>query len=165
MKGINLTIKKLAALPLLGAALLFTSMTQVSAQTAAASATTTSTLTVHFTGVRNAKGTINIALFRDAKGFLQDPASAVAVQKVSIDAKTLTATAVFTDLPQGVYAAAAMHDEDGTGKMKYDSQGIPLAGFGISNNPETSQGPPTAEQAKFSVDKQQVSIEVRLVYF
>jgi uncharacterized protein (DUF2141 family) len=123
------------------------------------------TLTVRITGIKNAKGKINIALFRDAKGFPTDSASAVASQRFEIDPQTLVATAVFKDIPQGAYAAAVLHDDDLSGKMAYDGQGIPQKGYGISNNPNTNYGPPTPEQATFTVNQAEVTIEIKMVYW
>ncbi len=104
-------------------------------------------------------------MFRDGKGFPSDPTSAVAVRQGDIDPQTLTAKIVFEKLPQGVYAAAVLHDEDLSGKMQYDSEGIPLTGYGISNNPDTSQGPPTPEQASFTVSQPEATIEIKMVYW
>lgn len=124
-----------------------------------------SSLTVKITGIRNAKGRINIALFRDGKGFSTDIASAVAGQSVEIDPKTLSATVEFKNLPQGDYAASVLHDENLTGKMDFDAQGIPQEGYGISNNPDTTQGPPTPEEAKFAVNQPESVIEIKMTYW
>jgi uncharacterized protein (DUF2141 family) len=124
-----------------------------------------STLSIQITGFRSAKGKINIALFRDGKGFPSNPASSTASQRLEIDPQTKTATVVFTNLPQGAYAAAVFHDENLTGKMEFDSQGIPQQGYGISNNPDTTQGPPTPEQAMFTLNQPQTTIEIKLVYW
>ena len=132
---------------------------------APAPAEATATLTVRITGIRNAKGKIGIVLFRDGKGFPSDPTSAVAAMQSDIDPQTLTAKIVFAKLPQGVYAAAVLHDEDLTGKMEFDSQGIPLSGYGISNNHDTTQGPPTPEQAEFTVKQPEAAIEIKMVYW
>jgi uncharacterized protein (DUF2141 family) len=124
-----------------------------------------STLTIKITGIRNAKGKINVALYRDGKGFPTDPASAVAAQRIEIDPQSLTATAVFKDLPQGNYAAAVLHDDDMTGQMTFDAQGIPTKGYGISNNPDTTGGPPTPEDAKFVVNQPESAIEIKMTYW
>ncbi len=147
-----------------------TGLLSAQAPTAPAAATATSTapapakstLTVRLTGFRNAKGKIKIALYRDGKGFPSDPSSAVASQSFEIDPQTLTATAVFTNLPQGTYAVSSFHDENMTGKMEFSDQGVPLNGYGISNNPE---GPPTAEQAGFKVNQAECTIEIKMVYW
>ena len=104
-------------------------------------------------------------MFRDGKGFPTDVASAVESQRLEIDPQTNSATAVFVNLPQGAYAIAILHDENLTGKMDFDAQGIPQEGYGISNNPDSSQGPPTPEVAKFPVNQSQVTIEIKLVYW
>ena len=124
-----------------------------------------STLTIQITGFRNAKGKINISLFRDGKGFPADRASAAATQRLEIDPQAKSATAVFANLPQGNYAVSVLHDENLTGKMEYDSQGIPQEGYGISNNPDTTQGPPTPESANFVVNQPEKRIEIKLVYW
>ena len=136
------------------------------AATAATPAPTeaTSTLTIRITGIRNTNGKIGVALFRDGKGFPSDFSSIVAAKQVEIDPQTLSAKAVFEKLPQGVYAAALLHDEKLIGRMEFDSQGIPQSGFGISNNPDTTQGPPTPEQAEFTVSQPETAIEIKMVY-
>ena len=89
----------------------------------------------------------------------------VAANQAEIDPRTLSATVVFKSLPQGVYAASVLHDENLTGKMEFDSQGIPQSGYGISNNPDTSQGPPAPDQATFPVKQAEATIEIKMVYW
>jgi uncharacterized protein (DUF2141 family) len=133
--------------------------------TASAPAPAETTLTIHLTGFRNAKGKVNIDLFRDGKGFPLDPAGVVESKRLEIDPKTLSATAVFSDLPQGAYAVAVVHDDNLTGKMEFDASGIPLKGFGFSNNPDTSQGPPTPESATFALNQPETKIEIKITYW
>jgi len=170
----SFTIKQLSARFLLCCALPITSAGSLAAQAPAtpapAPATTApvvakSTLTIHITGLRNAKGKVRIALFRDAKGFPMDVENAVESQRLEIDPQTMTVTGVFANLPQGAYAVSILHDENLTGKMEFDAQGIPQEGYGISNNPDTTQGPPTPEQAKFPVNQSQVTLEIKMVYW
>ena len=125
----------------------------------------TSTLTIKIKGIRNAKGKIGVVLYGDAKGFPLDPSSAAAAKQVDVDPKTLTATAVFEKLPQGVYAATVLHDENLVGKMEFDSQGMPLEGYGISNNPDSSSGPPSFDDAKFNVNQPDAVIEIEMTYW
>jgi uncharacterized protein (DUF2141 family) len=125
----------------------------------------TATLTVHIMGFRNAKGKAGVVLFKDGKGFPADMASVVAANQADVDPQTLSATVVFKNLPQGIYAASVLHDENLSGKMEFDSQGIPQSGYGISNNPDTSQGPPTADQANFPVKQSEATIDIKMVYW
>ncbi|MFZ1085652.1 MAG: DUF2141 domain-containing protein [Terracidiphilus sp.] len=173
MLPIRRTIKLLATLPLVFCALLTASVGVLAAQTPAAPASAPtpaavqakSTLTVRITGFRNAKGRIKIALFRDAKGFPSNPSSAIASQSFEIDPQSLSATAVFKNIPQGVYAASVLHDENMTGKMEFDAQGVPQSGYGFSNNPDTSHGPPMPDQSSFIVSQSETTIEIKMVYW
>jgi uncharacterized protein (DUF2141 family) len=169
----GLNFKKLAGYGVVFCALLAISIGTLHAQAPTAAATAPvsapaqprSTLTIHLTGFRNAKGKVHISLFRDAKGFPMDRASAVDAQSLEIDPKTLNVTAVFANLPQGPYAVSVLHDENLTGKMEFDSAGIPQEGYGISNNPDTTQGPPTPESATFAVNQPETKIDIKLVYW
>lgn len=133
--------------------------------TAATPAQGASTLTIKIKGIRNAKGKIDVALYGSDKGFPMDPSNAVGLKQIDVDPKTMTATAVFEKLPQGNYAATVMHDENLVGKMEFDASGVPLEGYGISNNPDSSQGPPTWDDSKFAVNKPDAAIEISMIYW
>jgi len=122
-------------------------------------------LTVHITGIRNATGKIGILLFPGANGFPLDFAKAAAAKQVEIDAKTLTADVVFDKIRQGAYAVVVLHDDNLTGKMEYDSGGIPTKGYGISNNPPRRDAPPTDDESTLTVDKPESAIEIRMIYW
>lgn len=124
---------------------------------APASARDTSTLTVRITGIRNASGKIRVSLQRDS--------NLVEERVVEIDAKTMTAQATFDKLPQGVYAVTAIHDENMNGKLDFDSAGMPLEGYGHSNNPEKRMGPPSYEETTFPAKQPQVTTEIKLIYW
>jgi uncharacterized protein (DUF2141 family) len=94
-----------------------------------------------------------------------DPAGVVESERLEIDPKTLSATAVFADLPQGAYAVVVIHDDNLTGKMEFDASGIPQKGCGFSNNPDTTQGPPTPESATFAVNQPETKIEIKISYW
>jgi len=134
-------------------------------QTPAVAPQGTSTLTVKVKGIRNAKGKIDVVLYGSDKGFPMDPSSAVALKQVDVDPQTMTATVVFEKIPQGFYAATVMHDENMVGKMEFDSQGIPMEGYGISNNPDSNSGPPTWDASKFNVNQPETSIEISMIYW
>jgi len=167
----GLNFKRIAGYAFVCGAMLALSIVTLQAQApaspapASAPAPAKSTLTIHLTGFRNAKGKVNIDLFRDGKGFPLDPAGVVESERLEIDPKTLSATAVFADLPQGVYAVVVIHDDNLTGKMEFDGSGIPQKGCGFSNNPDTTQGPPTPESATFAVKQPETKIEITIVYF
>ena len=91
----------------------------------AAETQATPTLTIQVIGARNAKGKLGVALFQDAKGFPEDPSKALRQQDVDINAQTLSAQVVFRDVPQGVYAVSARHDENMNRKLDKNFIGIP----------------------------------------
>src|ERR1700675_3723617 len=112
----GLNFKRIAGYELVFGAMLALSIGTLQAQAPASPAPATapapppakSTLTIHLTQFRNAKGKVNIELFRDGKGFPLDPAGVVESKRLDIDPKTLSATAVFVDLPQGAYAVVVV---------------------------------------------------------
>lgn len=124
----------------------------------AAQAPATSTLTVKISGIRNTTGNIRVALLSDASTRVQG-------KVVDIDAKTLTATAVFENVPQGTYGVAAVHDENMNGKLDFSEQGVPLEGYGHSNNPARRPGPPDFDEYKFALNQPAQSIEIALIYW
>jgi uncharacterized protein (DUF2141 family) len=124
----------------------------------------TATLTVRVSGARNAKGKMGITLFQDAKSFPDHPANAIRQLSVDIDPGTLSVQAIFRDLPLGVYALAVLHDENGNGKMDKNFMGIPREGYGASNNPKKKMRAPTFDEAKFSLNGAQQTIEIKLIY-
>ena len=160
----SFAFKRMYALPVLCGALLLCTAGRLAAQTPAA-APATSTLTVHVTGLRNATGKIYAFLFRDGNGFPQDFTSAVAMKQVEIDAQPMTAKVVFDKIPQGAYAIVVLHDENMNGQMDFDAQGIPLEGYGISNNPPRRDAPPAADEAIFLVKQAEVATEIKLIYW
>ena len=72
---------------------------------------------------------------------------------------------VVHDLPAGKYAVVSFHDENETGKIEFDPLGIPLQGYGFSNDAQSTEGPPAYAQAAFDFDgKNDKSISLSLNY-
>jgi uncharacterized protein (DUF2141 family) len=124
----------------------------------------TGTLTVRVTGARNTKGKIWVTLFRGAQGFPDDPSNAIRQQSVEIDPSTMSAQVIFKDVPQGTFAVSILHDENGNGKMDKSFVGMPKEGYGASNNPKKKKGPPTFDEARFSLNASEQTIEIELIY-
>jgi uncharacterized protein (DUF2141 family) len=114
-------------------------------------------LTVHVTGIRNTKGNIRLALYRDSN-FFQG-------REVQIDAKTLSAVAVFDKIPQGVYTVQLFHDENLNGKMDTNFFGMPEEGYGMSNNPKKRMGKPGFDETNFQVKQPEAVIEIAMIYW
>jgi uncharacterized protein (DUF2141 family) len=68
----------------------------------------------------------------------------------------------YKGLKDGVYAVAAIHDENGNGELDTNFLGIPTEGIGISTNPRLL-GKPHFDQAQFEV-KGKTAITVTAKY-
>jgi len=156
MKGIRKLFASVVLLPLLCCALLATTASCSAAQ-APATPQATSTLTVRITGIRNATGNLRVTLNHDG--------NVVDQRVVEIDAKALIGQVVFEKLPQGTYAVSVVHDENMNGKLDFDSMGMPLEGYGASNNPEKRMGPPNPEETIFALKQAPVTTEIKLIYW
>jgi uncharacterized protein (DUF2141 family) len=126
--------------------------------------TGTATLTIRVKGARNSKGRIALALFQSEAGFPGDSSKAIRTVQADIDAQTQSAQFVLEGIPYGVYAVSVFHDENINGKLDKNFVGAPKEGYGASNNPRKRMGPPPFDEAKFSLNQQGQSIEIKLIY-
>jgi len=103
-------------------------------------------LTITVDGVKNDGGQIMVALYDSADGFLKRTvktgAAPAANGKVIVTVK---------DVPAGDYGFALFHDANGNGKMDKNMMGIPSEDYAFSNNALGNMGPPSFDQARFSV--------------
>src|SRR5262250_878150 len=159
MKRITLNVRQFRKFSTVVAILLWAFLPAANAQSKG-----TGRLTVRVTGARNTKGKIGVTLFQDAQGFPDDPSKAFRQQAVEIDPKTMSVEVVFKDLPQGTFAVSGLHDENGNGKMDKNFVGMPKEGYGASNNPKKKRRAPTFDEAKFSLNSVEQSIEITLIY-
>jgi uncharacterized protein (DUF2141 family) len=125
---------------------------------ALAQAPKTGTLKVEITGIRNAEGNIRVALRSDEN-------TIAAAKIVEIDPKTLTAEAVFDNLAEGCYGVAVFHDENKNENLDFGENGVPLEGYGHSNNPAKRPGPPDFSETKFAFAAPTQTVEIKLVYW
>jgi len=115
-------------------------------------------LTVRVTGIRNNEGNIRVVLRRDKD-------TVVETREIEIDAKTMTAQTVFDKLAEGTYGVAVIHDENKNGKLDMNEMGMPVEGYGHSNNPAKRMGPPDFDETRIAVSQPENSIEIRLIYW
>lgn len=122
----------------------------------------TASLRVTIDGFRNANGRAAIALFDDPEAFPEQ--SRAAFGKVS-SIKGGVATVTFEDIEPGVYAVAVLHDENLNDKMDFNLVGMPLEGYGFSNDASGTFGPPDFEEAAFRVSVGRRVTNLRIRYF
>ncbi len=108
------------------------------------------TVTARVTNLRNDHGALQCTLFADGKGYPDRPQEAIATRRTRI-APDRSAACVFEGVAPGEYAIGAMHDENGNGKFDQGLFGIPLEGYGFSNNHTHALSAPSWEESRFTV--------------
>ena len=115
-------------------------------------------LNIKVTDVRAQQGSLRIAVIDSAAGW-SDGGKPVAgtVRK----AQGAEETFHFPNLPPGRYAVMVMHDQNDNGKLDSNFMGMPIEGYGFSNNPAVMRKP-TFEEARFELETAGSAITVRL---
>jgi uncharacterized protein (DUF2141 family) len=119
-------------------------------------------LTVRVSGLNNDRGRVAIALFASAEAF-PDQKRALAGQMTRI--QNGKASVRFANVRPGVYAVAVLHDENENAKMDFNFLGMPLEGYGFSNDASAMFGPPSFEAASFKLAARNSFVPVKVRYF
>ena len=130
----------------------------LSALFAAGAAAQAAELTVVLHDVRAQTGLIKVALVDSQAGW---DGQAAPVQATGAPPSGGQATFVFQDLKPGAYAVMITHDENGNGQLDTNAMGMPLEGYGFSNNPQVMRKP-TWDEARFQVTATGAAIDVDL---
>ena len=113
-------------------------------------------------GIRSHKGRLLLAIYHNEKNFKNNQNPVAAVQRMVFAEKS---EIVFRGrFSPGNFAIVVLHDEDNDGKLKSSQGGIPLEGFGFSNNPALSRGKPGWDDTRFSVTGKSHAETIKLVY-
>jgi uncharacterized protein (DUF2141 family) len=116
------------------------------------------TLTIDVDNVRNSAGMIHIDVCPEAK-FLKDDCRLAA----SAPARAGTTVLTVRDVPDGVYAVQAFHDENGNGKVDRALFGIPKEGIAFSNDAPIHFGPPSWNDARMTISGSK-TIRIKMRY-
>ncbi len=116
-------------------------------------------LAVTLTDVRATTGIMMIALVDSAEAF---DGKARPVRTAGGTPEGATHAVRFEGLAPGRYAVMVTHDENGNGRLDMNAMGMPLEGYGFSNNPQVMRKP-TWDEAAFEVgaDAAAITIELR----
>ena len=117
-----------------------------------------SELAVEITDLRSTDGALMVAVVDSAAGW-DDNSKAVARQKLAPSGERMTLR--FPDLAPGSYAVLVMHDENGNGKLDANFLGMPVEGYGFSNNPKVMRKP-NYDEARFDLGAANATITVQL---
>lgn len=118
-------------------------------------------LKIRVIDIRSAEGNVHIALYDTPSRF---PKPDGLREDAVIKAAGGEISAVFRDLPPGLYAAATYHDENGNGRFDQGLLGIPLEGFAFSNDARPSLAPPSFGAAAVPVPPDGSEVLIRMRY-
>lgn len=128
----------------------------------ASAAVSTTDLTVKIEPLDEQTGDVLLYVFsqREAARFPVDLEAAVchhsaAAEEASIDF-------VCVDLPEGEYAAIAVHDLNGNGVLDHSWIGLPAEPLGFSSGCRPRFGPPSFRRCRFQLTAEQRAIAIRL---
>jgi uncharacterized protein (DUF2141 family) len=110
-------------------------------------------LTVKITDIRANKGTLLVSV----AGW-DNNEKPVAAEKLAATGKEVE---LRFNLPAGSYAVQVLHDENDNGKMDSNFMGIPVEGYGFSNNPQVMRKAYFSE-SKFEVGDAPSSVTIRI---
>jgi len=141
--------------------LAFTSLASFAAPASADAPAETGGVLVNVGPLRNARGSIACRLYKSAEGFPRT-SNGTLTQRAKVAGTTARCT--FDKLPPGTYAVMVHHDENDNGKFDTNVLGLPLEGYGASNNHLPTLSAPRWEASKFAVERgksRELAISVR----
>ena len=116
------------------------------------------TLSVQVEGVRSDAGYIMLAVYDQADSFLKNGKAIMGVRAKAVSGIT---EVHIDDLPEGEYALAIYHDENGNEELDTNWLGIPKEPLGFSNSKMKTFGPPKFKECAFFF-KEDKQIQVKL---
>jgi uncharacterized protein (DUF2141 family) len=114
-------------------------------------------VTVRLTDIRASTGVLKVALV-DAAGY---GGAARPVRATGGPASGETQDFLFEDVAPGRYAVMVTHDENGNGTLDTNMLGMPVEGYGFSNNPRVMRKP-TFDEAAFDVGTESATVTIEL---
>ena len=148
----NKFIKSLLVLPLVGVA-----------AAAAPSGTPVSEVGLALSGVRNAKGVVQICLTDRAVNFLKCKDDPSAIRRSIPAGQAGMGRIAIGNVRPGTYALLVFHDENKDGKLNM-MMGMPREGFGFSANPAIRMRAPKWEEVRVTLAPGAATQAVRMRY-
>lgn len=118
-------------------------------------------LRVRVSNLSNDEGVVAVALFKNESDF---PDQERALRGKLSKIKGKRASVVFRNLEAGIYAVAMLHDENENAEMDFNFLGMPLEGYGFSNDASATFGPPDFAEAAFRLRAKASVIDVKTRY-
>ena len=120
-------------------------------------------IVVRISNLRNGAGNVVAELYpNDPANFLK---GRVRIERAFQPAAAQGTVDVCLTAPEpGTYAVAVYHDENANVKFDKNWIGLPVEGYGISNNPTIFLAPPAFDEAKFEALKGATIVPVEVRY-
>lgn len=118
-------------------------------------------LTVTVDNLRSAKGDVRLSVFASAAEWPDNSAAA----NDKVEPAQIGGVVFHFDLPPGTYAIACFHDENANGKFDQNFLGIPLEGYGFSNNLHPFLSAPTFDAASFVLPAEGTALTIHMIYW
>ena len=119
-------------------------------------------LNVTVYGLRSDLGDVHVAVYNAADRFPKD-GEYLTTAVVAAAAGKVTVT--FKGLAAGNYALAVYHDENDNNKFDQGILGVPLEGYGFSNDAAVFFGPPDFAAAAIVLAEPAANITIRMSYW
>ncbi len=116
-------------------------------------------LTIRIQGMKNKKGNLSIALYKSDANFKQEKFSYV--NRISADSDGVI---VLDKIDYGNYGVAVYHDENENSKLDKNFIGMPVEGYGFSNNVKGSFGPPGLKETSVLMNQPETNLSIQLNY-
>jgi uncharacterized protein (DUF2141 family) len=117
---------------------------------------------VHVHGIRNAHGTVKAVLYGPEPETFLVKGKKVDREREPAEEGSMTLCVAAPD--KGRYAVVVYHDENDNHKFDRNWIGLPIEGFGVSNDPTLFLAPPSFEEAAFEVNGNFTNVEVEIKY-
>jgi uncharacterized protein (DUF2141 family) len=159
-KGLGVRLLATATILLIVLRLATSAAAQTGSPTPAASPQ--NPLDIEVIGLRNDSGEVGCSLFNDAQAFPRDDSKVL--RHVWAPIRSHKAICEFTDLAPGDYAAVVFHDENGDHEFNMNAFGMPMEGYGFSNDAAALFAPPDFKSAAFTYNGTHLYIVINIRY-
>src|SRR6266481_814672 len=143
-------------------ALLLASLAAAQTPIATPSASPQNHLDIEVIGLRNDSGEVGCSIFNNAQAFPRDDSKVLRHVWAPIHAGK--AVCEFTGLATGDYAAVVFHDENGDHEFNMNAFGMPMEGYGFSNDAAALFAPPDFKSAAFNYNGKHLYIVINIRY-
>ncbi|MAQ70252.1 MAG: hypothetical protein CMD23_04070 [Flavobacteriales bacterium] len=123
----------------------------------------TTNIQLEVSGLNNTNGQLAIAIFDNADSF-EDENNTYKDSTVIITDNAMIV--LIENVNPGTYAISIFHDENENEELDVNWLGMPIEGFGFSNNPSIGFSAPQYEDCNFTIEENQtLGVPIELIYF